>query len=179
MLANALDSGNYSFSPTNGGSFTTFDGVQGARLLDSTGGVVYLTALSSGIVSVTPGETLDWSIAVRKSSADITGNFIVNLMKTTSNGGSATNNLVLNQTAANYSTDWVTYSGTFTVPAGMEYMRPRVYRSNVGAGSSGAYEIKDFVVTRTVKSGVYLTSPNNTKYRLVVADDGTLGTEAV
>lgn len=94
-------------------------------------------------------------------------------------GGGTSSNLVKDGTAASYSTEWTTYSGTFVVPDGMEFILPRITRTNTGAGSAGGYDIKDLTVTKQVDSGIILNSPNETKWKLQVANDGTLTTEAI
>ena len=174
-LAYSMTDSVYAFSPVTGGEFVKFDGEPGIRISDSTGAAVSVTAKTAYVVKVIPGEVLRWSITVRKTSEDVTGKFVVSLLKTTQTGSSATNNYIVNNAADTFTTDWQTLSGTFTVPAGMEYMRIRIQRGNAGAGSSGAYEAKGFIVRRIIeKSGLFIDSPNNTRHAIVVSDDGVL-----
>lgn len=162
-----------------GGSIVDYDGTPGFATTDVKGTAVNITAATGVVKQVTAGETLQWSFKARKKTGSETGKLQLNLLKCSSTGGSTSNNIVHDGTAASYTTEWVTYSGSFVVPSGMEYVRPRFTRTNTGAGSAGGYEIKDFTLIQAVDSGIFLTSPNGTKWKLQVANDGTLSTVAV
>lgn len=162
-----------------GGSIEDYDGTPGFATTDVRGTTVSITAATGAVKQVTAGETLQWSFKARKKTGSETGKLQLNLLKCNASGGSTSNNLVHDGTAASYTTEWVEYTGSFTVPDGMEYVRPRFTRTNTGAGSDGGYEIKDFALIQSVDSGIILTSPNGTKFKLQVADDGTLSTVAI
>ena len=140
---------------------------------------LYLTKKSPAI-PVTEGEVISWSYEVRKTDDSVVCNQGLNLMKTNATGGSATNNWVRNEPASSYTTEWQTVKGTFTVPAGMEYMIPRLTKTmpSGGAATSGAYEVRNLKITRP-DSAFVLHSPNGTKFKLKVADDGTISTQQV
>ena len=141
---------------------------------------LYVTKKSPAI-PVTAGETLAWSYEVRKTADDVVCNQGLSLLKTTATGGSATNNWVRNEPASSYTTEWQTVEGTFTVPDGMEYMTPRLTKTvPTGAvATTGAYEVRNLKITIPGQASLVMSSPNGTRYKIVVADDGTLGTEAV
>lgn len=162
-----------------GGSIVDYEGTLGFATTDVKGTAVNITAATGVVKPVTAGETLQWSFKARKKTGSETGKLQLNLLKCNSTGGSTSNNIVHDGTATSYTTEWVTYSGSFTVPSGMEYVRPRFARTNTGAGSSGGYEIKDFTLIQAVDSGVVLTSPNGTKYKIAVDNSGNLTTVAV
>ena len=163
----------------NGGSIQNFNGTPGFSTTDVKGTAVNITVATGFAMPVTAGETVTWSFTARKRTGSETGKLQLNLLKCNATGGSTSNNVVKDGTAASYSTEWTTYTGTFTIPAGMEFILPRITRTNTGAGSSGGYDIKDLTVTRQVDSGIILTSANETKWKLQVANDGTLSTVAV
>lgn len=173
-LAPAVNSAYWGLS--TGGSIVDYEGTAGFATTDVSGTAVNITAATGAVKPVTAGETLQWSFKARKKTGSETGKLQLNLLKCNASGGSTSNNIVHDGTAASYTTEWVTYTGTFTIPSGMEYVRPRFTRTNTGAGSAGGYEIKDFTLIQQVDSGVILKSPNGTPYKLVVADDGTLST---
>lgn len=160
----------------NGGSIVDYEGTPGFATTDVKGTAVNITAAAAFAIPVTAGETVTWSFTVRKRTGSETGKLQLNLLKCNAIGSGTSNNIVKDGTAASYSTEWTTYSGTFTVPDGMEFMLPRVTRTNTGAGSSGGYDIKDLTVIRQVDSGVFLTSPNGSKFKLLVDDSGNLST---
>ena len=162
-----------------GGSIVDYDGTAGFATTDVKGKAVNITAATTAVKPVTAGETLQWSFQARKKTGSETGKLQLNLLKCNATGGSTSNNIVHDGTAASYTTEWVTYYGSFIVPSGMEYVRPRITRTNTGAGSTGGYEIKDFKLIRPVDSGIVLTSPNGTKYKIAVDDSGNLTTTAV
>lgn len=162
-----------------GGSIVDYDGTLGFSTTDVKGTAVNITTNTGVVKPVMAGETLQWSFKVRKKSGSETGKLQLNLLKCNATGGSTSNNVVHDGTAASYSTEWVTYSGTFTIPSGMEYVRPRFTRTNTGAGSTGGYEIKDFELIQQVDSGIILTSPNGNKFKLAVDDTGNITTIAV
>ena len=162
-----------------GGSIVDYDGTLGFATTDVKGTTVSITTATGVVKQVTAGETLTWSFKARKKTGSETGKLQLNLLKCNATGGSTSNNVVHDGTAASYTTEWVTYSGSFTIPSGMEYVRPRFSRTNTGAGSAGGYEIKDFTLIQQVDSGITLTSPNGTKYKLVVDDSGNLTTTAI
>lgn len=137
---------------------------------------LYVTKKTTAI-PVTPGEVINWSYEVRKTAATVACNFGLNLMKTNATTGSATNNWVNNDPASVYSTDWQTVKGSFTVPAGMTYMTPRLAKTmpSGGTATSGAYEVRNFQVARP-NGAMVLSSPNGTKYKIVVDDSGNLTT---
>lgn len=176
-LAPAVSTTNWGLG--TGGSIVDYDGTLGFATTDVKGTAVNITAGTGAVKAVTAGETLQWSFKARKKTGSETGKLQLNLLKCNATGGSTSNNVVHDGTASSYTTEWTTYSGSFTVPSGMEYVRPRITRTNTGAGSSGGYEIKDFTLIQSVDSGIILTSPNGTAYKLQVADDGTLSTVAV
>ena len=176
-IAPAVSTANWGLS--TGGSIEDFDGTPGFATTDVRGTAVNITAAVGAVKPVTAGETLQWSFTARKKTGSETGKLQLNLLKCNSSGGSTSNNIVHDGTAASYTTEWVTYSGTFTVPSGMEYVRPRITRTNTGAGSAGGYEVKDFTLIQSVDSGIILTAPNGSKWKLQVANDGTLSTIAV
>lgn len=159
-----------------GGSIVDYEGTAGFATTDVKGTAVNITAAAGVVKAVTAGETLQWSFKARKKTGSETGKLQLNLLKCNSTGGSTSNNVVHDGTAASYTTEWVEYTGSFTVPSGMKYVRPRFSRTNTGAGSDGGYEIKDFTLIQAVDSGIILTAPNETKWKLEVADDGTLST---
>ena len=167
------------WSLSNGGSIVDYDGTPGFATPDVKGKTVNISLKSAYVIPVKEGETIQWSFSARKKTGSETGSLRLILMKTDGSGGSQVLNVVHDGTAASYSTEWTTYSGTFTVPSGMEYMLARFTRTNVGAGSDGGYEIKDFSLIQSVDSGIFLTSPNGTKFQLTVDDSGNLGTVAV
>lgn len=162
-----------------GGSIVDYDGTAGFATTDVKGKAVNITAATGVVKQVTAGETLQWSFKARKKTGSETGKLQLNLLKCNASGGSTSNNIVHDGTAASYTTEWVTYSGSFTIPSGMEYVRPRFTRTNTGNGSAGGYEIKDFKLIQSVDSGIILTSPNGTKYKIAVDDSGNLSTTAV
>ena len=173
----AVATGNWTIG--NGGSIQNFDGTPGFSTTDVKGTAVNITVAAGFAMPVTAGETLEWSFTVRKRTGSETGKLQLNLLKCNATGGGTSSNLVKDGTAASYSTEWTTYSGTFTIPSGMEFILPRITRTNTGAGSAGGYDIKDLTVTRQVDSGIVLTSPNESKFKLVVADDGTVSTTPI
>ena len=168
-----------SWTVGNGGSIQNFDGVAGFSTTDVKGTAVNITVAAAYAMPVTAGETVAWSFTVRKRSGSETGKLQLNLLKCNAVGGGTSNNVVKDGTAASYSTEWTTYSGEFTVPSGMEFILPRITRTNTGAGSSGGYDVKDLTITRQVDSGIILTSPNGTRYKIAVDDSGNLTTAAV
>lgn len=176
-LAAAITADNWGLS--TGGSIVDYEGTPGFATTDVKGTAVNITAATGAVKQVTAGETLQWSFKARKKTGDETGKLQLNLLKCNATGSSTSNNVVYDGTAASYTTEWVTYTGSFTVPSGMEYVRPRFARTNTGNGSTGGYEIKEFSLIQTVDSGIILTSPNGNKFKLAVADDGTLSTTAV
>lgn len=176
-IAPAVTASNWGLG--TGGSIADYDGTLGFSTTDVKGTAVNITAATGVVKAVTAGETLQWSFKARKKTGSETGKLQLNLLKCNSTGGSTSNNVVHDGTAASYTTEWVEYTGTFTVPSGMEYVRPRFARTNTGAGSSGGYEIKDFTLIQSVDSGIIMKSPNGTRYKLAVGDDGTLSTIAV
>ena len=173
-LAPVVDASNWGLG--TGGSIVDYEGTAGFATTDVKGTAVNITAATGVVKAVTAGETLQWSFKARKKTGSETGKLQLNLLKCNASGGSTSNNIVHDGTAASYTTEWEEYTGTFTVPSGMEYVRPRFTRTNTGAGSAGGYEIKDFTLIQQVDSGITLTSPNGSKFELVVADDGTLST---
>ena len=162
-----------------GGSIEDFDGTLGFATTDVKGKAVNITAATGAVKQVTAGETLTWSFKARKKTGSETGKLQLNLLKCNATGGSASNNIVHDGTAASYTTEWTEYTGTFTIPSGMEYVRPRFARTNTGKGSTGGYEIKDFTLIQQIDSGITLTSPNGTKYKITVDDSGNLSTTAL
>lgn len=173
----AVATGNWSIG--NGGSIQNFDGVAGFATTDVKGRTVNITVATRYAMPVTPGETLTWSFTARKRTGSETGKLQLNLLKCNADGGETSNNVVKDGTAASYSTEWTTYTGTFTIPSGMEFILPRITRTNTGNGSTGGYDIKDFTLIQQVDSGIILTSPNGTKYKLSVDNSGNLTTTAI
>lgn len=171
-IAPAVSATNWGFG--TGGSIEDYDGTSGFATTDVKGTSVSITAATGVIKSVTEGETLQWSFKARKKTGNETGKLQLNLLKCSSTGGSTSNNIVHDGTADSYTTEWVEYTGSFTITSGMEYVRPRFSRTNTGAGSDGGYEIKDFKLIRSVDSGIILTSPNGTKFKITVDDSGNL-----
>ena len=167
------------WAPWNWGSIVDYEWTPWFATTDVRGTAVNITANTGVVKPVTAGETIQWSFKARKKTGNETGKLQLNLLKCNSAGGSTSNNIVYDGTAASYTTEWVTYSGSFTVPSGMEYVRPRFSRTNTGVGSDGGYEIKEFTLIQQVDSGIILTSPNGTKYKLGVDDSGNLTTTAV
>lgn len=163
----------------NGGSIVDYEGTPGFATTDVKGTAVNITVAAGFAMPVTAGETITWSFTARKRTGSETGKLQLNLLKCNATGGGTSNNVVKDGTAASYSTEWTTYTGTFVVPGGMEFILPRMSRTNTGAGSSGGYDIKDLTITRQVDSGIILTAPNGSKWKLQVANDGTLSTAAV
>lgn len=176
-LAPSVVSSNYTLS--GGAILQDYSGTQGFRFVDTSGTSSYATGQTNTIIHVKPGDVLEWSFSARKSAEDVTGKLYFNLMKCSATGGNTSNNYVQNAAASTYSTDWETFSGSFTVPSDTEYIRIRFGRSNNGAGSNSFYEVKDVSVKRKTDSGIFLESPNGTRYKLSVADDGTLTTVLV
>lgn len=173
----AIAAGNWTIG--TGGSIQNFDGTPGFATTDVKGTTVNITVAAGYAMPVTPGETVTWSFKARKRTGNETGKLQLNLLKCNAVGGGTSSNLVKDGTAASYSTEWTTYSGTFTIPSGMEFILPRMTRTNTGAGSSGGYDIKDLTVTKQVDSGIVLTAPNGTKWKVTVDNNGNLGTTAV
>lgn len=173
----AIAAGNWTIG--NGGSIQSFDGTPGFSTTDVKGTAVNITVAAGFAMPVEAGETVTWSFTARKRTGSETGKLQLNLLKCNATGGSTSNNVVKDGTAASYSTEWTTYTGTFTIPAGMEFMLPRIARTNTGAGSAGGYDIKDITVIRQVDSGIVMSSPNGTRYKLVVDDSGNLSTTAI
>lgn len=171
-LAPAVNATNWGLG--TGGSIVDYEGTPGFATTDVKGTAVSITAATGVVKQVTAGETLQWSFKARKKTGNETGKLQLNLLKCNSSGGSTSNNVVHDGTAASYTTEWVEYTGTFTVPSGMGYVRPRFSRTNTGAGSAGGYEIKDFMLIQAVDSGIILTSPNGTRYKVTVSDAGVL-----
>ena len=176
-IAPAVTASNWGLG--TGGSIVDYDGTAGFATTDVKGTAVNITAATGVVKAVTAGETLQWSFKARQKTGSETGKLQLNLLKCNSTGGSTSNNVVHDGAAASYTTEWVTYSGSFTVPGGMEYVRPRFARTNTGAGSDGGYEIKGFALIQTVDSGIVLSSPNGTKYKISVDDTGTISTTAI
>lgn len=176
-IAPAVVTGNWTIG--NGGSIQDFDGTPGFATTDVKGIAVNITAGTGFAMPVTPGETVTWSFTARKRTGSETGKLQLNLLKCNAAGSGTSNNVVKDGTAASYSTEWTTYSGTFTIPSGMEFMLPRLARTNTGAGSAGGYDIKDLTIIRQVDSGIVLRSPNGTRYKIAVDDSGNLTTAAV
>ena len=139
---------------------------------------LHLTKKSPAI-SVTEGEVLSWSFEVRKTTDNVVCTFGLNLLKTNATGGSASNNWVKNSAASEYTKEWQTVSGDFTIPSGMEYMTPRLTKTmpSGGTATNGSYEVRNLKITRP-NGALVLSSPNGTKYKIIVADDGTLSTVA-
>ena len=156
-----------------------YEGTPGFATTDVKGTAVNITVAAGLAMPVTAGETITWSFAARKRTGSETGKLQLNLLKCNATGGGTSSNIVKDGTAASYSTEWTTYTGTFTIPDSMEFILPRITRTNTGAGSSGGYDIKDLTVTRQVDSGIVLIAPNGSKWKLQVANDGTLSTAAV
>lgn len=173
----AVAAGNWTIG--NGGSIVDYEGTPGFATTDVKGTAVNITVAAGFAMPVTAGETITWSFTVRKRTGNETGKLQLNLLKCNATGGSTSSNLVKDGTAASYSTEWTTYTGTFTIPSGMEFILPRITRTNTGAGSAGGYDIKDLTVTKQVDSGIVLTAPDGGKWKLQVANDGTLSTTAV
>ena len=172
-LAPAINATNYSRSST----MTITDGV--ARFPDNVK-ALYLTKKSPAI-PVTAGEVIDWSYEVRKTDDAVVCNQGLNLMKTNAPGGSATDNWVLDESAASYTTSWQTVSGTFTVPTGMEYMTPRLTKTvPTGAtATTGAYEVRNLKITKPGSAALVMSSPNGTRFKITVDDSGNLTTTAL
>ena len=153
------------------------------------GGVVTFTDNATALyvnkkspaISVTAGETLEWSYEVRKTADTVVCNQGLNLMKTNATGGSATNNIVRNEPASSYTTSWQTVKGTFTVPSGMEYMTPRLQKTmpTGGTATTGAYEVRNLKITRPGQASLVMSSPNGTRYKISVDDSGNLITTAL
>lgn len=176
-IAPAVNTSNWGLG--TGGSIVDYEGTPGFATTDVKGTAVNITAAGGVVKAVTAGETLQWSFKARKKTGSETGKLQLNLLKCNSTGGSTSNNIVHDGTAASYTTEWVTYSGSFVVPSGMEYVRPRFARTNTGAGSDGGYEIKEFTLIQPVDSGIVLRSPNGTKWKVAVDNNGALSTTAV
>ena len=176
-IAPAISATNWGLG--TGGSIVDYEGTAGFATTDVKGTAVNITAATGVVKQVTAGETLQWSFKARKKTGSETGKLQLNLLKCNASGGATSNNIVHDGTAASYTTEWVEYTGSFTVPSGMEYVRPRFARTNTGAGSDGGYEIKDFTLIQSVDSGMILTAPNGTKWKLQVGNDGTVSTTAV
>ena len=163
----------------NGGSIQNFDGTPGFSTTDVKGTAVNITVAAAYAMPVTAGETITWSFTARKRTGSETGKLQLNLLKSNAVGGGTSNNVVKDGTAASYSTTWTTYSGTFAVPDGMEFVLPRITRTNTGAGSAGGYDIKDLKVIKQVDSGIVLRSPNGTRWKLGVDDSGNITATAI
>ena len=173
-LVGAFDTTNY--SKTSAVVFST-DG-KTATFPDSTT-ALYVTKKTTAI-PVTAGEVINWSYEVRKTTNTVACTFGLNLMKTNATTGSATNNWVNNDPASSYTTEWQTIKGTFTVPSGMEYMTPRLAKTmpSGGTATSGAYEVRNLRISRP-DGALVLSSPNGTRYKIVVDNSGNLTTTAV
>lgn len=149
----------------------TFNGVSGA---------LNCSAVATKVVPVTAGETLTVSFEAKKATAaGAIGNLQINLLKTNATGGSATNNIVINKASSDFTTGWATYTATFTVPSGMEYMLPRISKANGTVTSGQNYQIRNLLIGRPMPQGIIMSSPNGTRYKLVVDNSGNLTTTAV
>lgn len=156
---------------------TDFDGVTGLKLGGLATQNVNADVRTEYSIPVKEGDVITWSFDARKTSDDILGNLSLHLRSVNAAGAQLAPNIVKNGAPADYSTDWTTYTGTFTVPADMTLMRPRFMRAR--GGNTEYYEIKNFSLVKSVDSGLFLTSPNGTQFRLTIDDNGFLGTEAI
>ena len=166
------------------GPFTTTNYTKTSAVVFSTGGetatfpdsttALYVTKKTTAI-PVTEGEVINWSYEVRKTTDTVACQFGLNLMKTNATTGSATNNWVNNDQASSYTTEWQTIKGTFTVPAGMAYMTPRLAKTmpSGGTATTGAYEVRNLRISRP-DSAFVLSSPNGTRFQITVNDSGSL-----
>lgn len=168
-LVGAFNTTNY--TKTSAVTFST-DG-ETATFPDSAT-ALYVTKKTTAI-PVTPGEVIEWSYEVRKTTETVACNFGLNLMKTNATTGSATNNIVNNDPASSYSTEWQTIKGSFTVPTGMTYMTPRLQKTmpSGGTATSGAYEVRNLQISRP-DSALVLSSPNGKRFKITVNDSGAL-----
>ena len=147
----------------------TFNGVSSA-----------LNCSANNTMPVTAGETLTVSFEAKKALADGSiGNLQLNLLKTNATGGGATNNIVINKPSSDITTEWATYTATFTVPSGMEYMLPRITKASGTVTSGQNYQVRNLLIGRPMDKGAIMTSPNGTKYKITVDDSGNLSTTAV
>jgi len=151
----------------------------GVATFPDTATALYVTKKSPAI-PVTAGEVINWSYEVRKTTNTVACKFGLNLMKTNATGGSATNNIVNDDPATSYTTEWQTIKGTFTVPSGMSYITPRLQKTmpSGGTATSGAYEVRNLQVSRP-DAALVLSSPNGTRYKITVDNSGNLTTTAL
>lgn len=164
----------------NWGTNTNWSFADGVLTFSGVSNVLNCSAKNTLVTPVTAGETLTVSFEARKAIADGSiGNLQINLLKTNSTGGSATINIVIDKPSSDITTEWATYTATFTVPSGMEYMLPRISKASGTVTSGQNYQVRNLLVGRPMDKGAILTSPNGTKFKLVVDDSGNLSTTAV
>ena len=180
-----FDGGDYdNLAPTlvaaNWGTNTNWSFADGVLTFNGVSSALNCSATNTFVTPVTVGETLTVSFEAKKATADgAIGNLQINLLKTTSTGGSATANTVINKPSSDITTEWATYTATFTVPSGWEYMLPRITKASGTVTSGQNYQVRNLVVGRPMAKGVIMTSPNGTKYKLTVDNSGNLSTTAV
>jgi len=149
--------------------------------INSTASALNCTAVKAKFMPVTEGETLTVSLDVKKANADGTiGNLQVIMLKTNAEGTTQTGTYtVVTKTSADFTTDWVTVTATWTVPSGVEYFLPRITRVKGTASTGQNYQIRNLVIGRPMDKGIIMHSPNGTRYKLVVDDTGNISTVAV
>ena len=142
------------------------------------------TAVKAKFFPVTAGETLTVSFEAKKATADGSiGDLQAILVKTNAEGttqsGAGAIHTVIDKASSDITTEWATYTATFTVPSGVEYLVPRISKWSGTATTGQEYHVRNFIVSRPMDKGIIMTSPNGTKYQLVVDDSGNLSTTAV
>ena len=167
------------FEATNWGTNTNWSFADGVLTFNGVSSALNCVAKSTFVRPVTAGEIITVSFEAKKATADGSiGNLQIILLKTNASGGSATTNTVINKPSSEITTEWATYTATFTVPSGMEYMVPRISKASGTVTAGQNYQIRNLRITQS-NGGLCMVSPNGTKYKLVVDDSGNLSTTAV
>ena len=136
------------------------------------------TAKAGKVFPVIEGETLSVSFEAKKAVDGANGNLILNLRTATSTGSSSADNVVITKTSSEITTEWATYSATFTVPSGIGFLLPRITKAKATPASGQNYQIRNLNITRP-NDGLCMVSPNGTKWKLQVGNDGTVSTTPI
>ena len=147
----------------------------GVMTINGVSAALSCTAKAGKVFPVIEGETLTVSFEAKKAVDGANGNLILNLRTATSTGSSSADNVVITKTSSEITTEWATYSATFTVPNGISYLLPRITKAKATPASGQNYQIRNLSISRP-NDGLCMVSPNGTKWKLQVADDGTIST---
>ncbi len=167
---------------SNWGTNTNWSFSDGVLTLNGVSGVLNCNAVKANIFPVTEGEILTVSFEAKKETADgAIGNLAIYLVATDSAGTAQSGGVyvVINNTSATYTTEWATYSATFTVPSGVSYMGTRITKAGGTVTSGQNYQVRNLIVGRPMDKGVILHSPNGTRFKITVGDSGNLSTTAI